>query len=84
MDEALRARLQALHPTPPVSTQPAPPLPEERVAYQPDAEEVYEALRSFARSTDETWRHHEVVAAKGLLDEVSIKAVVTWGAPGVV
>jgi hypothetical protein len=50
MDEALRARLQALHPAPPAGTQPVPPLPEERVAYQPDTEEVYEALRSFASS----------------------------------
>jgi hypothetical protein len=51
MDEALRARLQALHLAPPAGTQPAQPLPEETVANHPDTEEVYKALRSFARST---------------------------------
>ena len=51
LDGALRARLEALHPAPLEGAPPPPPLPEGRVAFQPGTESVFEALRSFARST---------------------------------
>jgi len=51
MDAALRARLQALHPPPAAGQSPAPVLPAGREAYEPGTKAVFEALRSFHRST---------------------------------
>ena len=51
VDAAVRERLVALHPAPPAEAVPAPQLPPGLVAHQPTTEDMWEALKSFPRST---------------------------------
>jgi hypothetical protein len=51
MNAELRERLAALHPAPPEGGPPVPPLPQGRIVFQPTSDEVWEALKSFPRST---------------------------------